>query len=200
MFAVLTASAPAAQAAASSPSPIELLPAESEDRQTGLELVPATREPAAPSKDAGAEPVQERASVALLVNPIGLVLGAANLDVGIGVADSLSLNFAVAYIPLDDGSAYAGGMGVQIFPGGDLYGGFFIYPQAAYARASREGDSGASGYGFGGVFGYQWSFTRFSLRLGAGALYYSSSGDGAAAANELSGVSPLLDGSVGLVF
>lgn len=147
------------------------------------------------------------ANAEVLLNPLGLAFGLFNLEAGIGVGDSSSLNFMASYssFEIDDSevTAFGGGLGVQFFPKGKLYHGWFIYPNLSVARAkATQGDleAEATALGIGLLGGYQWDWRPFTLRLGLGLGYYLGSASGDDISVGFSGLSPLLDASLGFTF
>jgi hypothetical protein len=143
----------------------------------------------------------------VLINPLGVIFGSYGAEIGIGLADGVSLNPSVGYISLDSGnvkgSALGLGLGVQVFPGSSLYHGWFLLPHLAYASAkatSGASEATATAYGGGILAGYQWDWRPFTLRLGAGAAYYAAEAKGDDIKVGLSGVAPELDASIGFSF
>lgn len=143
----------------------------------------------------------------MLTNPLGLILGAANLEVGIGVGDSVSLNPSVSYVSLDANgtstSAMGVGLGLQFFFGEPLYNGWYLYPQLAYASAEAESGglkAEASVFGAGVIGGYQSDWRPFTLRLGAGFAYLHGEATGDDVELNVIGVAPALDASLGVSF
>ena len=147
------------------------------------------------------EPVEEGPSAAIMFNPLGLVLGIANIDLGFGVTRRMSVNFTGQYLSILGVTAYGGGLGMQFFFSGERFDGGFVYPQVQYAFASAEdSDASAQALGFGGIVGYQWTWGVFSLRLGGGAVFYTATGQSGGTEAELSGASLALDASIGFAF
>jgi hypothetical protein len=151
---------------------------------------------------AHAENLEPSRSVAILVNPVAAVLGIANLDIGIGVAPGVSLDVMPQYVSIADVSGFGINAGLQLFPGGGLYDGWFLHPQGGYASFSADdSDATGSNWTVGMIAGYHWSWELLSLRLGVGAAYHSFYGDGPEFDDvEFSGVRPALDISIGSAF
>lgn len=157
--------------------------------------------------DGPAKQEREGAHGEVLINPLGLIFGAYGAELGIGLADGVSLNPSVGYMSLDsDGvktSALGLELGVQVFPAGTLYHGWFVLPHLAYASAKATSGSleaTATAYGGGVLGGYQWDWRPFTLRLGAGAAYYVAEAKGDDVEVGVSGVAPELDASIGFSF
>lgn len=150
---------------------------------------------------------EEAANAEVLVNPLGLAFGMFNVEVGVGLTDDLSVNMSAAYwsLGVDDVNvtAYGGGAGVQYFLTGQLYDGWYVYPSVQFARATAKSQdlrAQATAIGVGALGGYQWDWRPFTLRLGAGVAYYSAKTTGDDVATGFTGVSPVLDASLGFTF
>lgn len=147
------------------------------------------------------------ANAEILVNPLGLLFGMFNAEVGVGLTDNLSVNMNGSYWSFELGdvdlTAYGGGAGVQFFFTGQLYHGWFIYPSFQFARArATSGDlsAQATAYGLTTLAGYQWDWKPFTLRLGAGFSYFSGTASGDDIETGFNGASPALDASLGFTF
>lgn len=159
-------------------------------------------------EEKSAKPKGERAASAeILVNPIGLIFGLFNAEVGVGLTDNLSVNMNGSYWSLGvndvDVTAYGGGAGVQWFFTGQLYDGWFIYPSLQFARAratSGEQSAQATAFGMTALAGYQWDWKPFTLRLGGGFTYFSGTATGDDIETGFNGASPALDASLGFTF
>jgi hypothetical protein len=158
---------------------------------------------------ASAQEKSERAAAnaEVLLNPLGLVFGLYNLEAGIGVGDSSSLNFMASYASVElgdsDVTSYSGGVGIQFFPKGKLYHGWFIYPHFSVGRAQatqEELEAEATVVGIGVLGGYQWDWRPFTLRLGLGLGYYLGSASGDDINVGINTLAPLLDASLGFTF
>ena len=152
-------------------------------------------------------PAKKLASVAVVANPLGLLFGFYNVDVGVAVTDKLSANFAGHYWSLDflgvETKAWGAGIGAQYFFYGNVFQGAFVYPALEIARTSITiGDFSASGTLFGpsAIVGYQWNFHPFTVRVGGGGQYLLGDVSGQNYKSSLQGIDFKLDGSIGLAF
>ncbi len=157
--------------------------------------------------NAAAEDETRAASGELLFNPLDILSGALELEGGFGLEESLSLNFSGTYAGTSSGisevTAWGGGVGVQVFLTGQLYEGWYLYPNASIVTLDAKSfDRRASGsaYAIALLAGYQWDWRPFTLRLGLGASYYSASVTGDDIDVGFSGFIPGLDGSLGVSF
>lgn len=136
-----------------------------------------------------------------MVNPIAMVFGIFNLDVGIGIHDSVSLNVVPQLIRISGVTGWGVNAGLQLFPGEQLYDGWFFYPFGGYARATAEAtDTAARAWGAGCLIGHHWSWDTLSIRFSGVITYYAAESDGGLDDTELSGLQPGLDFSLGGAF
>ena len=156
---------------------------------------------------------QAPASGGVFFNPLGLVFGYLNAEVSIGALDLLAVNLGGSYYwdssDTVKETTYSVGAGIQAFPVGQLYSGFFVYPSVLYAKTTAEATildttstAEASLMGLGGIVGYQWDWRPFSLRLGGGFRYLwitAEEGDGTIEL-QVKGFAPALDASIGFTF
>ncbi len=146
---------------------------------------------------------RKRHSAALLFNPIAMAMGDLTLDLGIGLSQGVSLNLLGEYVSDPAFEGYTAGLGMQFFPSGRLYNGWFFYPQALYLPLTVNDvppdntDVDVDVFGLGALAGYHWSWTLFSLRLGLGAIYFTGTTKNTAELVSFSGTLPRLDISLG---
>jgi hypothetical protein len=130
-----------------------------------------------------------------------MIFGLFYLDVGVGIHKSVSLNFVPQFITVDGARGWGVNIGLQLFPGENLYDGWFFYPFGSYARASSDAtDVTARAWGAGCLIGRHWSWDVFSFRMAAGLTYYAAESEGGLDDTRLSGVQPGLDLSLGSAF
>ncbi len=159
------------------------------------------------SNHASAASQDSPASGEFIFNPLGLLFGNYNAEVGIGVAEVVSVNVSGSYFDLGSGSVdvtgFSGGIGVQLFLTRQLYNGWYVYPNVQYINAhgtSSDEEADLTAFGGGALGGYQWDWKPFTLRLGAGFVVYSASATGDDIEVGFSGVSPAADLSLGVSF
>jgi hypothetical protein len=158
------------------------------------------------SNESGSTPASERVEpdegerarhFALLSNPIASAFGILNFDIGVGLSQSVSLNFMPQYLSAWNVTGYALNVGVQYFPSGDLFDGLFIYPMMGLAHATSDDDTAeANVWSLGTLAGYHWSWTVWSLRLGGGFNYFVGNVEGDID-DALDGFAPAIDISFG---
>jgi hypothetical protein len=100
--------------------------------------------------------------------------------------------------------ALALGGGLLVYPRG-AFRGPYVEPRVVYAHPLAEGfahvDLSREAFGAGATLGWQWTWDYgFTLRLGAGAIYFVQDGAGAADARAIRGAQLVLDGSLGWTF
>ena len=164
----------------------------------------ASVEKTAPSESQPLPAKKPASSTAIVFNPVGLIFGLYNVDVGVGIAEQLSANFGGSYWSFDilgvKNSAWGLSVGGQYFFYGKRFDGAFVYPALEYARSTVSiGDVSASGSLFGpsAIVGYQWECKPFTLRLGGGIRYYLGNVTGDGLSSDLHGAALKLDGSIG---
>lgn len=151
----------------------------------------------------------------VFLNPLAILFGLYGVEGGVGLSDHMSLNVSgtvikstfypriclVQCIEIDVGGWHVG-IGLQFFPEGHLYQGFFIYPSVQYTNIKVTGGGGeafAGGPAFLG--GYQWDWRPFSFRLAGGFSYGFGSAKGdVVEVISLGGARPALDASLGVTF
>jgi hypothetical protein len=185
--------------------------------------------PPAPAVAQGAIPAESapdpydvrypKKSAGVFVNPLGLVFGVFGAEVDFKLAEVATINVGGSYyrrsISILDSTtttnAFGGDLGAQFFPLGRAFNQLYVYPRVSYARASAtrtepgiaDMSANSSVLGVGATVGYQWTYNPgFSLRLGAGMMYYSAlaKDDNSTVEIALSGVFPAIDASLGWTF
>lgn len=176
-----------------------------------LSTAAAQAQQAAPrdGSDSPESATQGDESVAVFVNPLGLLYGVFNGDLDFALRSDLTLNLSGAYYNIGDTSAFGVGVGVQYFFASNRrpFHGWYVYPALNYAKAeakSSDTRAEASLVGVSATIGYQWNWQPFALRLGLGAGYFAAvargESDGESESVSLEGVLPRLDASIGLTF
>ncbi|MDX2055504.1 MAG: DUF3575 domain-containing protein [Polyangiaceae bacterium] len=154
------------------------------------------------------------ATGAVYVNPVGLLFGLIDAEVDVTVSKNMAVVGEGSYWSFDvlglKTTAWGLGGGVRYFFGDEMYRGWYVSPvlQVAHSTASIEDDllgefsASATLAGVEATVGHQWHWKPFTLRLGGGLLAFQAvakSGD-ETIKTELAGVSPVLDGALGLTF
>ncbi len=187
-----------------------------------LPAAPAVVQPALPAESPAPDPEDvryPRKSAGVFVSPLGLLFGALGAEADLKLADFATLNVSGNYyhrsISLGDATtstnAFGGDLGAQFFPLGRAFNQLYIYPRVSYSRASAtrtqpgtaDASSDSTVLGVGATVGYQWTYTSgFSLRLGAGVMYFDAlAKDGNQGVEiSLSGLLPAVDASLGWTF
>lgn len=113
---------------------------------------------------------------AIMLNPLGLFYGPlmAELDFGLGAQGSLNLRGsrwnALSSAPSGT-SAWAIGLGAQVFASGPIYDGVFAYPALDVLFADApSGGSPVTAFMPQVLFGYEFDWKFLALRLGLGAF------------------------------
>lgn len=121
------------------------------------------------------------AEVNLRVDPLGALIGAANVQLDIGVSNSWTLGPTLQYLnrSIDDYDATAYGVGVRAnyyFSRPVFTQGWYLGPSVSYVNAKVTEDDSlfgelegtGSGLAFTLIGGYQWMWESFNINLGAG--------------------------------
>lgn len=143
-------------------------------------------------------------STNISVNPLGFLIGAANVSAQFKVSERFSIGPSASFYrySVDESKATGYGLGLDAvfyLSGTAFNDSWFLGPFLGYANASNGGLS-ASGVGVGATIGYWWFWdSGFNLSLGIGIQYvtidFSQIGLGT-----LSGTLPAAQFSIGYAF
>ena len=138
-------------------------------------------------------------SLALLVNPLAVLLGTFGAEGDFVLGDAAALGVEGDWVSSGGTTAYAAAVGLPIFPWRTIFHGFYLHPRATAALATSNG-APFDVLGIGGTAGWQqtWRF-GFTLRIGGGVTYEHAVWLNPAGVT-IVGVRPLLDGELGWVF
>jgi len=138
-------------------------------------------------------------SLALLVNPLAVVLGTFGAEADFVLGDAAALSMEGDWVSSGGTTAYAAAVGLPVFPWRTVFHGFYLHPRATAAVATSSG-APFDVLGIGATAGWQqtWRF-GFTLRVGGGIAYEHAAGPNPSGVPIL-GVRPLLDGEIGWVF
>jgi hypothetical protein len=146
--------------------------------------------------------------VVVALQPLGLLVDVIGVEVGVRVADELSLAFGARHTSYDltsvEGSLWGASVGMHYFFG-QAFRGYYLYPRVQLERAELMANTDhVQGYvlSSGVTAGHQWLLGPISVKLGLGARYvHASLSSGLTEANGVSsGIAPLADMDLGVAF
>jgi hypothetical protein len=140
---------------------------------------------------------------AVLLNPLAAALGVYGAEADFVLGHHLAATVEGAVYSLPGSPATALGGGLLVYPGA-VFHGLYLEPRVVYARPLGEKltrfDLGSDVLGAGVTAGWQWTWDYgFTVRLGAGGVYFVGGGSGAADV-AMGGPQLVMDGSMGWTF
>lgn len=167
-------------------------------------LAGAPHDVAVASTAEASPPAMPRAVAAL--QPLGLFTGIVGVEGGVRVTRKLSLAAGARYTRLDvdgvEGDLWGGSLGLCYFFGA-AFRGYYVYPRVLLEHADLDArGEHVSGYLLtrAATAGYQWLTGPVSVKLGAGARHTRAALRTSSAEAVASGLAPLVDMELGVVF
>lgn len=143
-------------------------------------------------------------STNITVNPLGLLLGTANLGVEFKVSDNLTVGPSASFSHIKSGSESATGFGLgaklDVYLSSDAFtDSWVLTPFFGWGRYSNNDDS-INAFAGGVVFGYYWIWpSGFNMNFGLGIQYISADFD-EIGLGDVSAVLPAGNFSLGYAF
>jgi hypothetical protein len=140
----------------------------------------------------------------ILFNPLAIAVGVYGGDVDFVLGRHFAASVEGALYDLNGTTATAFGGGLLFYPNVAFHG-LYLEPRVAYARPMSEGllhfDLSSDVFGAGATAGWQWTWDYgFTVRLGAGGMYFVGGSSPTPNAVALSGPQLVMDGSLGWTF
>jgi hypothetical protein len=143
-------------------------------------------------------------TLGILFHPLAVAMGIYGGDIDFVLGRRFAASVEGAVYNLNGNTATAFGGGLLFYPDVAFHG-LYLEPRIAYARPLSEGvlhfDWSSDGRGAGATAGWQWTWDYgFTVRVGAGGMYFLGGPRPTANAVALSGPQLVVDGSMGWTF
>jgi hypothetical protein len=150
------------------------------------------------------EVAEEDRTFGVLLNPLAAAIGVYGVETDFVLGRHLAASVEGALYNPSGAPATALGTGLLCYPGAAFYG-LVLEPRLVYARPLNASvarwDLKTDVLGFGATAGWQWTWDYgFTLRVGAGGMYFVGGSGPAPHAVALGGPELVLDGAVGWTF